>query len=67
MVGILDGEVETLDVGQNEMRHRRPPDAFSTTSAMVGPTRYVLRPSRDSGSNRDSLLSVSGDLYKYIA
>jgi hypothetical protein len=67
MVGILDGEVETLNVGQNEMRHRRPLDAFSATCAMAGPTRYVLRPSRGSGSNKDSLFRVGGDLYKYVA
>jgi hypothetical protein len=67
MVGILDAEIETLNVGQNEMGHRRPPDAFSATSAMVGPTRYVLRPSRDSGSNGNFLFRVGGDLYKYVA
>jgi hypothetical protein len=67
IVGILDREVKTLDVRQNKIRHRRPPNAFSTTSVIVSPTHYVLLPSHDSGSNRDSLLGVGGDLYKYVA
>jgi len=36
MVDTLDREIETLDVRQNEVRHRRRLNAFPATSVMVG-------------------------------
>lgn len=66
VVGILDGEIKALDVGQNEVRNRRALNAFPAASAMVGPTCYVLGPLRDSASNGASLFRVGGDLYEDI-
>jgi hypothetical protein len=67
VVGIFDREIQTLDVGQNEVRHRRPLDAFPAASAMVGPTLYMLCPARDGRRDRNSLLGVGCDLYEHIA
>jgi hypothetical protein len=67
VVGIFDREIQTLDVGQNEVRHRQPLDAFPTASAMVSPTLYVLCPARDGRRDRNSLLGVYCDLYEHIA
>lgn len=66
MVGILDGEIKALSVGQNKVRNRRALNTFPAASAVVGPTCYVLRPSRDSASNGVSLFRVGGDLYEDI-
>jgi hypothetical protein len=56
-----------LDVGQNEVRYRRPLNAFPAASAIVGPTLYMLCLAHDGRRDRNSLLSVSYDLYEHIA
>jgi hypothetical protein len=55
-----------LNVGQNEVRHRQPLNAFPAVSTIVGPTLYILYLARDSRRDRNSLLGVSCDLYKHI-
>jgi hypothetical protein len=66
MVGIFDQEIQTLDVGQNEVRYCRPLDAFPTASTIVGPMLYILCLAYDGRRDRNSLLGVSCDLYEHI-
>jgi hypothetical protein len=66
-IGVLDWNVEGLDIGKNEVRHGGSFDPFSSTSAVVRPSGYALRPACDYGGDWNSLFGVGGDLDQHVA